>query len=172
MSPKDILDLQFQKRLSAIKSGAQIVDMSAISLKILTNDFEECYVRSLINKCEAPTDQLSILESIIKAFDQMHIYGYDFNEAQYDKQPPAFFDQFRLDLELGVKIGNDLDTLPTNPSDPKFEELCKSLIEQRELFQNLTVEMSKFSNQVKDGQAAYKKNHFTVERIRSKKTRM
>lgn len=157
MTQAESFEQKFQKRLSAITCGAQIAEMSAHSLKVLTNDFEEKYVLQLICKCSTPADQLTILEAIEKAFDGVHIYTYDFNEPQYDKEIPAYFEQYRLDLELGVSITDaDID-IPVSAADPKFEDLCKSLIEQRNKFVQLNSVMHDFVGQVQSGNTAYKK---------------
>lgn len=150
-------DQKFQRRISAITSGSQVADMSAHSLKVLTNDFEESYVQQVICKFSAPTDQLAILEAIEKAFDKIHIYDYNFNQPLYDKEIPAYFEQYRLDLELGVSITNEDVDIPTSATDPKFEDLCKSLIEQRNRFQQLNTSMSSFATYVDKGNDSYKK---------------
>lgn len=113
---------KFLRRLSAITSGAQLIAMSAQSTKVLTHDFEENYVLRIICLSNTAADQLLILDAIKKAFDQIHIYKYDVNLPQYDKEVPGYFEQYRLDLELGIAFTHeDIATL-TAAATPQPDE--------------------------------------------------
>lgn len=148
-------DAEFQRRLSAITSGQQVCQMSHESLQRLTHDFEEKYVRQLICKCREPGDQLRILCELEEAHEYCHteLYGNFYGGA------PSYFMDFRIDLELGLCITPDDDVavaLPKSAADPKFEELCKSLIEQRAKFEQVTKGMDAFLVGVKRGDPTYK----------------
>lgn len=157
MTQTDSFDQKFQKRISAITCGVQVAGMSAHSLKVLTNDFEEKYVQQLIGKSDAPADQLTILEAIRKAFDDIHLDGFEYGMPNYDREIPSYFEQFHLDLELGMPITDADVDIPTSASDPKFEELCKSLTDQRTKFEQVTVAMHSFMGQVEKGDPTYKR---------------
>lgn len=157
MTQSESFERKFQRRISAITCGAQVEGMSANSLKVLTNDFEEQYVKPLIGKSSAPADQLRILEAIEKAFDDIHIIAYNINVPQYDRDIPDYFEQFRLDLELGEPI-NDYDIeIPQRATDTKFEDLCKLLIEQRLQFEKINKSLYSFLGRVEKGDPTYKK---------------
>lgn len=157
MSKAERNEQRIQKRISAITCGAQVVGMTALSLKVLTNDFEEKYVQQLIGKGESPDDQRIIFDAIEKAFDEVHYVDEDFGRPVYDKEVPDYFEQYRLDLELGVVITDTDEDIPTSAADPKFDDLCKSLVQQRAWFEQITTSMSDFMEKVEKGDSTYKK---------------
>lgn len=116
MTKSQELDSKLLYRINAVHCGQQVANMSTTSIRTLTNDFEECYVRRLIAKCESSQDQLQVLEAIEHAFDEIFIDDVWNGEPQYNRDPPQYFDAFRLDLEIGLPIMVE-DSLPVQDSE-------------------------------------------------------
>lgn len=130
MTNKTVAEKSFLRRIHAVKSGQQIIEMSADSISILTNDFEERWVRMLITKCDAPSDQLEVLETLERDFYEAHCVGYDFDVAEYDRELPGFFKQLRLDIELGLPITADdsiLDVSEVDDTPEAWIAACKDV---------------------------------------------
>lgn len=106
-----------QKRIAAIHSAEQITKMSSQSIKVLTNDFEEQYVRMIIARMSTADEQLQGLNSIKKAFDNLFLINEDFDGTYYTRDLPAYFGELSLDLELGILV-----TAPSSPVEPPTEE--------------------------------------------------
>lgn len=105
------------KRIAAIRSAEQITKMSSQSIKVLTNDFEEQYVRMIIARMSTADEQLQGLNSIKKAFDSFYMIEDGFVDSFYDRDLPAYFGELSLDLELGILV-----TAPSSPVEPPTEE--------------------------------------------------
>jgi hypothetical protein len=105
------------RRIAAIRSAEQITKMSSQSIKVLTNDFEEQYVRMIIARMSTADEQLQGLNSIKKAFDSFYMIEDGFVDSFYDRDLPAYFGELSLDLELGILV-----TAPSSPVEPPTEE--------------------------------------------------
>ena len=105
------------KRIAAIHSAEQITKMSSQSIKVLTNDFEEQYVRMIIARMSTADEQLQGLNSIKKAFDSFYMIEDGFVDSFYDRDLPAYFGELSLDLELGILV-----TAPSSPVELPTEE--------------------------------------------------
>ena len=105
------------KRIAAIHSAEQITKMSSQSIKVLTNDFEEQYVRMIIARMSTADEQLKGLNSIKKAFDSFYFIEDGYVESFYTRDLPSYFEELSLDLELGFLV-----TAPSSPVEPPTEE--------------------------------------------------
>jgi len=110
MTDSKNLDPNILKRIAYIKCGQQIAEMSSTSLKIITNYFEEDYIRLLLTKSESPQNQILILEAITKAFDDIYLTTNEFGYQVYCREIPEFFDHLRLEFELGMPIESPLSS--------------------------------------------------------------
>ena len=105
------------RRIAAIHSAEQITKMASQSIKVLTNDFEEQYVRMIIARMSTADEQLKGLNSIKKAFDSLFLINEDFDGTYYTRNLPSYFEELSLDLELGFLV-----TAPSSPVEPPTEE--------------------------------------------------
>ena len=105
------------KRIAAIHSAEQISSMSAASIKLLTNDFDEQIILMIIARFTTADEQLKGLNCIREAFDKLYYVDDPFNGSFYEHEPPIDFNELSLDLELGILV-----TAPSSPVEPPTEE--------------------------------------------------
>lgn len=105
------------KRIAAIRSAEQITKMASQSIKVLTNDFEEQYVRMIIARIPTADEQLKGFNCIKQAFDKEYYIADGFNGWYYTRDIPDYFTELSLDLELGILV-----TATSSPVEPPTEE--------------------------------------------------
>ena len=106
---KEVLNPKLVARIDNIREYSLIDNISSSSMKLLTEDFKESYVRYLLSKFESLDEQDYILKIVVKRFDDIYIRDYWNNCPQYEVDPPSYFDDLRLDIETGVRITASAD---------------------------------------------------------------
>lgn len=111
--------------IEKIDCGQRISALKDSSIKYITNNFEEPYVRLLILKANAPADQQIIFEKIRNAYNNTHVIGEDGYDLIYEEAPSYFTElQTYLDLALPIDspLPSSLSKLSLDNIDPSLQQ--------------------------------------------------